>query len=119
MNQEQEQEKLANTVADVIKTGVTVGAQLAAIPRSKPVKIKINTAKNDVDNVRQMLKRGESKTEIAKIVSQSDTAKRISKNGGDIEQYTGLILQKAELDNAVEKMPSQAQNQVKTRKKTL
>lgn len=119
MNYDHDQERLGNIAADFIKISVTVGTQIAAMRREKEVKVNIRTAKEDVNDVRQGLKEGKSAEEIAKAVSQSDVAKRIAKNGGNVEQYTGIIMQKAEMDNDVERMPTQSQNKAKTRRKTL
>lgn len=120
MNYEQDFERLQNVVGDVIKTGVTVGAQSLLLNRGiEPVKISIRAAKQDLEQVRQGLKEGDSVEKITKKVKESDVAKRIAKNGGNVDQYAGLILQKAELENAAEKMPSVAHKQVKTKLKGL
>ena len=118
-NYNQDQERLANIVADVTKTGVSVGAQIAMMPRHKPVKVEIRTAADDVVDTRQGLKQGKSVEEIAKSIQQSSVAQGIVKAGNDLGQYVQLIAQKAEMDNSIERMPSSALQQSKTRKKTL
>ncbi len=117
-NYNQDQERLANIVADVTKTGVSVGAQIAMMPRHKPVKVEIRTAADDVLDVRQGLKQGKSAEEIAKSIQQSSVAQGIVKAGNDLGQYAQLIAQKAEMENASERMPSSLQ-QKRTRQKTL
>ena len=56
-NYDRDQERIANMVADAAKTGVTIGAQIAMMPRTKPVKVEIRTAADDVEDTRQGLKK--------------------------------------------------------------
>ena len=114
-----DQERVANIIGNVVQSGVTIGAQLAMIPRNKPVKVEISTAAHDVQTARQELKKGKSLKDISQAILQSSVAKGIAKAGGDVGQYIKLVVQRAEIKNATERMPSTARQQTRTRKKTL
>ena len=120
-NYDRDRERIANMVADAAKTGVTIGAQIAMMPRTKPVKVEIRTAADDVEDTRQGLKKGKSIQEISQSIRQSSVAQGIAQAGNDVGQYVQHIVQSAEMENATERMPSSAleQQQKRTRKKTL
>ncbi len=114
-----DQEKLFNVGADVIKKGVKLTAEIALISRHQAVEVEIKTAADDVKKVRQGLKTGVSRKEIAQSLLKSEVAQRIAKAGGNVKEYAMTILQKAEIENATEMMPSTSLKKVKTRRKTL
>ena len=120
-NYDRDQERIANMVADAAKTGVAIGAQIAMMPRTKPVKVEIRTAADDVEDTRQGLKKGKSIQEISQSIRESSVAQGIAQAGNDVGQYVQHIVQSAEMENATERMPSSAleQQRSKTRKKTL
>ena len=118
-NYDHTQERLSNVVGDIAKTGIIVSTELAMKPRRKPVEVRIRTAADDVVDARRELKKGKSSEDISQSLQQSSVAQRIAKDGGNVEQYTQLIVQNAEMENAVSRMPSAAHQQVKRKKKSL
>ncbi len=66
-NYDRDQERIANMVADAAKTGVTISAQIAMMHRTKPVKVEIRSAADDVEDTRQGLKKGKSIQEISDL----------------------------------------------------
>lgn len=117
-NYEQDQERLVNTASQAISTAVSVGSQLW-MSRRKPLKVEVKTANQDAQDARQAMQQGTSKQEIAKSIRTGEVYQRVAKAGGDADKYERLIMQRAEIDHAVELMPTKAQAQVKTPKKTL
>lgn len=117
-NYEHDQERLASAATHALQTAASIGAQLW-MARSKPVKVEIKTAAQDAQDAHKALQQGTPKQEISKNIHQGEVYQRVKKAGGDAQKYERLIMQRAEINHAVELMPSQSPSQVRTPKKTL
>lgn len=117
-NLEHDQERLVNATGQAISNAVSVGAQLW-MSRHKPIKVEVRTAAQDAQAVSQAIKQGISKQEISQTLRQGEVYQRVSKAGGDAEKYERLIMQRAEINHAVELMPTQAQTLKHMPRKTL
>jgi len=117
-NYEQDQERLLNVAAQAVSTAVLVGSQLLMNQR-QPLKVQVRTAAQDAQDVCKAMQQGTSTLEMSKSIRQGEVYQRVAKAGGDAQKYERLIMQRAEIDHAVELMPSKSQAQVKTPKKTL
>ena len=118
-NYDADQERIASMVGNIVQSSVTIGAQIATRPKTKSVEVEIQTTAHDIQTARQGLKKGKSIKEISQRILKGNVAQRIAKAGGDVGQYIKLVVQRAEIKNATERMPSTARQQTKTRKKTL
>lgn len=117
-NYEHDQERIVNAAGHALQTAASVATQLW-MTRAQPLKIEVRTADTDATDARIAIEQGTSGQEILKSIRAGDVYKRIEKAGGDPHKYEQLILQRAEIDNAVKMMPSPALAPVKTPKKAL
>lgn len=118
MNEEHDQERLVNTATHALQTAAVVGTQLV-MNRPKPLKVEVKTAATDAADAHKAIKQGADKQEILKTIRTGEVYQRVAKAGGDAQKYSRLIMQRAEINHAVEMMPTQAPTQVKTPKKVL
>lgn len=144
-NYEQDQAQLLNAVVQLFHSGLTLGAQLLYKP--PPVKVSVSgssdpglaqgngqegpsvdemrqdrkrTANQDAQDAKKALQEGNPQEEVFQSIREGKVAQRIAESGGDADKYAHLIVQKAEIDHAVELFPnSQAPTQAKTPKKSL
>jgi hypothetical protein len=117
-NYEHEQERLTSAAGQAAQTAVSVGAQLW-MTRQRSLKVEIRTATQDVQDACKAIQQGTPKQKILESIRQGGVYQRIAKAGGDPQKYERLIVQRAEIDHAMEMMPTQAPAQVKTPKKKL
>jgi len=118
-NYEHEQAQLLNAAAQAVQTAVAVGVQLSSGSKP-PLKVQIRTAEQDVQDARKAIQQGTPKEIILKSIHEGEAARRVADRGGDSHKYEQLILQRAEIEHALEMMPSsQAPSQAKTPKKSL
>lgn len=117
-NYEQDQDRLLSSTAHTLGSAISLGTQLW-MARHKPVKIQVKTAEEDVQNVRQGINLGKSAQDLFQSVQKSEIFQRVARSGGDANKYAHLIMRRAEIDHAVEMMPSQSLSQERTPKKTL
>ena len=117
-NYEHDQERLINSAASTLQTSPVVGTQLW-MTRSKPLKVELKTASQDVRDARKAIDQGTPKQKVIESIRQGEVYRRIAKAGGNTKMYEQLIVQRAEIDRAVEIAPTQAVTPVKNRKKTL
>lgn len=119
-NYEHDQAQLLNAVAQVttqaISTAVVVGTGLAL--KTKPVKVTVKTASEDVQNAHKAIKEGTPKEIVLKSILQGEVSQRVTERGYDSQKYAQLILHKAEIDQAVQTTPTIAPSQSKTPKKS-
>lgn len=115
---EHDQERLVNAASQAVSTAVSVGAQLW-MSRHKPLKVKIRTAAQDVQDTHAAMQQGTSKQEMSQAIRQGEVYQRVAKAGGDADKYERLMMQRAAIEHAVELMPAQAQTLKKTPRKTL
>ncbi|ACB54362.1 hypothetical protein cce_5016 [Crocosphaera subtropica ATCC 51142] len=105
-NYEQDQEKLTSAVGQGIQTAVSTGVTWW-LSRVKPIKIEIKSASDDLQQVNQGIKEGQSKDEILKSIEKSETAKRVKNSGGDPSKYSNYVFKKAEIKEAVSEVSKQ------------
>ena len=118
MNYEHDLERLVNTTAHALQTAAVVGTQFW-MNRPKPLKVEIKTAAADAADAHKAIKQGADRQEVLKTIRTGEVYQRVAKAGGDAQKYSRLIMQRAEINHAVEIMPTQAPAFVKTPKKVL
>jgi hypothetical protein len=117
-NYEHDQDRLANAAAHVTQTAIAAGVQLW-MARQKPLKVQVKTATQDVQEARKRIDQGTSKQEVLESILKGEVRERVTKAGGDPEKYAQIILQRAEIERAVETMPKKAPAPTKAPKKVL
>ena len=115
---EHDQERIVNMAAQAVQTTASIGAQMW-INRPRPIKVEVKTAAQDVQTIRDGMQQGKSSEEMISSISQGEVAQRVANAGGDPQQYAQLMMQKADIEEAKEKMPTQELTQRKTHKKKL
>ncbi|MGK7939358.1 MAG: hypothetical protein AB4062_04220 [Crocosphaera sp.] len=99
-NYENDQEKIVNAVGQTVQAAVTTGVNWW-LSRPKSVQIKIKTASQEMEEIRQSLKQGKSPSSILKTLEKGATAKRALKSGGNPKKTANLLLKKGQIDLSV------------------
>lgn len=117
-NYEHDQERLLSTVTNAAQSAISVGVH-HLMSRPKQLKVDVRTAAQDVQDTHKAIQQGIPKEEISKSIQQGGVYERVAKAGGDAQKYERLIMQRAEINHAVEMMPTKSLSQAKTPKKKL
>jgi len=117
-NYEHDQDRLVNAAAHVTQTAIAAGVQLW-MARQKPLKLQIKTAAQDVQEACKRIDQGTPKQEVLQSLLKGEVRERVTKAGGDPDKYAQIILQRAEIEQAVEATPKKAPAPTKTPRKVL
>ena len=90
---------------ELLQAGLTLGITSRFLQNPK-VRV---TFKQAVAVAKEGQQRGFSRQELSKAIQQTGHLDAVKAQGGDVKKAESLIMQKAQIDNAVEQFPSSPQ----------